>query len=42
MEPASTSAKQRIRIAYLEVMRVMGKHLTALALPRQGVLHDHW
>jgi len=35
MGDENTSAKLRICVAYLEVMRVAGKHLTALALPRQ-------
>jgi len=35
----NTSAKQRIRVAYLGVMRVTGKHLTLAALPRQRCLH---
>ncbi len=30
----NTSAKQRIRVAYLGVMKVTGKHLTLAALPR--------
>ena len=31
---ASTSAKQRIRVAHVGVLRVTGNHLTALTLPR--------